>query len=143
MQDDVVGKAYDARLMRRLVGYLGAHKRAVAVAFVAILGSSLIELAQPWITQQAIDRYIVTGDPAGLARMALLLFLVILGAFAFEYLQTFVLQTVGQRIMHTIAEPRGVSHIITAGIRQVGRDSRERPSQGRVALRVHPVDNVV
>jgi ATP-binding cassette, subfamily B, multidrug efflux pump len=102
MQDDVVGKAYDARLMRRLVRYLAAHKGAVAIALIAILGASLIELAQPWITQQAIDRYIGTGDAAGLARMAWLLLAVIIGAFAFEYLQTFVLQSVGQRIMQTV-----------------------------------------
>ena len=60
MQDDVVGKAYDARLMRRLIEYLRPHLAAVCVAFVVILGGSLVQLAQPWITQQAIDRYIAT-----------------------------------------------------------------------------------
>jgi len=100
--DDVLGKAYDARLMRRLLGYLRAHKGAVAIAFIAILGGSLVELAQPWITQQAIDRYIATGDSAGLRRMALMLLAVVLSSFAFEYVQTFVLQLTGQRIMHTM-----------------------------------------
>src|ERR1051326_7531501 len=98
MQEDVLGKAYDARLMRRLVRYLGAHKPAVAIAFVAILGASLIELAQPWITQQAIDRYISTGDAAGLARMAMLFLALIAANFACEYVQTFVLQITGQKI---------------------------------------------
>jgi len=101
-QDEVLGKAYDARLMRRLVGYLGAHKKAVAVAFVAILGGSAAELAQPWITQQAIDHYISTGDSAGLGRMSLLFLTVVVLSFGFEYLQTSVLQLTGQRIMHTL-----------------------------------------
>jgi ATP-binding cassette subfamily B multidrug efflux pump len=100
--DDVLGKAYDARLMRRLLGYLRAHKGAVAIAFIAILGGSVVELAQPWITQQAIDRYIATGDSAGLRRMALMLLAVVIASFAFEYVQTFVLQLTGQRIMHTM-----------------------------------------
>src|SRR5262249_13945824 len=101
-QDEVLGKAYDARLMRRLVGYLGAHKKAVAVAFVAILGGSAAELAQPWITQQAIDHYISTGDAAGLGRMTFLFLSVVVLSFGFEYLQTSVLQFAGQRIMHTL-----------------------------------------
>jgi ATP-binding cassette subfamily B protein len=102
MQEDVLGKAYDARLMRRLVGYLGAHKGAVAIAFVAIVGGSLVELAQPWITQQAIDRYIGLATRPGSGGWPRLLLLAIVSAFAFEYLQTFVLQSVGQRIMHTV-----------------------------------------
>ena len=102
MQDDVLGKAYDARLMRRLLVYLRRHPWAVALAFLAILGSSLVELAQPWITQQAIDRYIAARDVTGLARMAMLFLALLLGGFVLEYLQTYVLQMTGQRIMHRL-----------------------------------------
>ena len=102
MQDDVVGKAYDARLMRRLIGYLRPHVGAVALAFLVILGASLVELAQPWITQQAIDRYIATGDAGGLRRMAVLFLGLIVAAFAFEYVETTILQLTGQRIMHRL-----------------------------------------
>ena len=100
--DDVLGKAYDARLMRRLLVYLRRHPWAVAVAFAAILGSSLVELAQPWITQQAIDRYIATSDADGLTRMALLFLVLLIAGFVLEYLQTYVLQMTGQRIMHRL-----------------------------------------
>src|SRR4051794_15161766 len=102
MNEDVIGKAYDARLMRRLIGYLREHKPAVALASLTILGGSLIELAQPWITQQAIDRYIATRDTRGLARMAALLAAALAGGFVFEYVQTLVLQLTGQRIMHKV-----------------------------------------
>jgi ATP-binding cassette subfamily B protein len=102
MQEDVIGKAYDARLMRRLLRYLRPHTGAVALAFVVILGGSLVELAQPWITQQAIDKYIATGDAAGLSRMGLLFLALILAAFGFDYVQTSVLQLTGQKIMHTL-----------------------------------------
>ena len=100
--EDVIGKAYDARLMRRLVGYLRPHWVAVCVAFAVLLGGSLTELAQPWLTQQAIDRYIATGDAAGLARIAVWFFGLIVATFVFEYIQTAVLQLIGQRIMHTL-----------------------------------------
>src|SRR5438128_2477954 len=100
--DDVLGKAYDARLMRRLLTYLRPHKVAVSIAFVTIVASSLIELAQPWITQQAIDRYIRTGDVSGLGRMVVLFGVAITAGFFFEFVQTFVLQTTGQRIMHAM-----------------------------------------
>jgi ATP-binding cassette subfamily B protein len=102
MQDDVVGKAYDARLMRRLVKYLRPHVPAVCLAFVVILAGSLVELAEPWITQQAIDRYLANADIEGLRRMGLLFLGLILAAFVFDYIQTVVLQTTGQKIMHEI-----------------------------------------
>ncbi|MFI5177263.1 MAG: ABC transporter ATP-binding protein [Vicinamibacterales bacterium] len=102
ISDDVIGKAYDARLMRRLLVYLRPHVVAVGVAFVAIAGSSAVDLAQPWLTQQAIDRFIGTGDIAGLGRLALVFLALLFVAFLCDYGQTFVLQTTGQRIMHTL-----------------------------------------
>ena len=102
MQDDVLGKAYDARLMRRLLVYLRPHVGAVALAFVAILGGSLVDLAQPLVTQQAIDRYIATGDLAGLNRLMLVFLALLVVNFACEYFQTFILQNTGQKIMRTM-----------------------------------------
>jgi ATP-binding cassette subfamily B multidrug efflux pump len=100
--EDVIGKAYDARLMRRLIGYLRPHALAVFVAFVVLFGGSLTELAQPWLTQQAIDKYIATRDADGLTRIALWFFGLIVLTFIFDYIQTAVLQLIGQRIMHTL-----------------------------------------
>jgi ATP-binding cassette subfamily B multidrug efflux pump len=102
MQDDVIGKAYDARLMRRLLVYLRPHVGVIAIAAIVVLGASLVELAQPWVTQQAIDRYITTGDLDGLRRIVLLFLGLLILGFACEYGQTYILQSVGQRIMHTL-----------------------------------------
>ena len=101
-QDDVIGKAYDSRLMRRLLVYLRPHLPAVALAFVAIVGGAVVELAQPWLTQRAIDTYIAQKDVAGLRWIATLFFALLVANFAFEYLQTLVMQTVGQQIMRAI-----------------------------------------
>jgi ATP-binding cassette subfamily B protein len=98
-EEDVLGKAYDARLMRRLLGYLRPYRREVVLASVAIVGHSIIELAPPLLTKLVLDRYIPAGDLTGLARIAAVYLAVLLASFALEYLQTWTMQMAGQRIM--------------------------------------------
>ena len=69
-EEEVLGKAYDARLMRRLLRYLRPYKQHVAIALAAIIGASVLQLAQPYLMKLAIDRYIARGDLAGLNRIA-------------------------------------------------------------------------
>jgi len=97
--DIIVGKAYDAGLMRRLMGYLRPYWLAVLVALAAIVCASMLQLAQPYLMKLAIDRYIATSDVAGMDRIALLFLGILLGSFALEFVQTYVLQHTGQRIM--------------------------------------------
>jgi ATP-binding cassette, subfamily B, multidrug efflux pump len=100
MQDDeILGKAYDARLMRRLLQYLRPYRRQVLLAFFAIIASAAGQLAQPYLIKVAIDRHIATGQLEGLDRLALLFFGILVVGFAFEYLQTWTMQLTGQRIM--------------------------------------------
>src|SRR6478672_7754077 len=99
MEEEILGKAYDARLMRRLLRYLRPYTMYVAIALTAIISASVLQLAQPYIMKLAIDRYIATGDLQGLNRIALIFFAVLVGSFTLEYLQTWVLQMTGQRIM--------------------------------------------
>ena len=98
-EEDVLGKAYDGRLMRRLLTYLWPYWRHVAVAFAAIVANALASLAQPYLIKIAIDRHIATGQLAGLNRLAIVYLLVLVVAFAAEYVQTWTLQLTGQRIM--------------------------------------------
>jgi len=97
--DDIVGKAYDAVLMRRLLQYLRPYRPHVLLAFVAIVGGSILQLAQPYLMKLAIDRYIAAGDMDGMNGIALLFLCVLAGSFVLEYVQTYVLQLTGQRIM--------------------------------------------
>jgi ATP-binding cassette subfamily B protein len=98
-EEEVLGKAYDARLMRRLLRYLRPYHRQVAIALGAIISASVLQLAQPYLMKIAIDRYIAAGDFAGLDRIALAFLAILLASFGLEYLQTWVLQMTGQRIM--------------------------------------------
>lgn len=97
--DEVLGKAYDARLMWRLLGYLRPHMKMVALALCAIVGYSVLQLAQPYLTKLAIDDHIRTGTLEGLDGIALAFVVVLVGSFVFEYLQTYTMQLMGQRIM--------------------------------------------
>jgi ATP-binding cassette, subfamily B, multidrug efflux pump len=98
-EDDVLGKAYDARLMRRLLEYLQPYRLHASLALAAIIGASILQLAQPYLMKLAIDRYIVAGDLSGINRIALLYLAIIIGSFALEFTQTWLLQLTGQRIM--------------------------------------------
>jgi ATP-binding cassette subfamily B multidrug efflux pump len=98
-EEEVLGKAYDARLMRRLLAYLWPYWRQVAVALVAIVAGAAAQLAQPYLIKTAIDRFIAAGRLAGLDRLAALYFVILVGAFVAEYVQTWTMQMTGQRIM--------------------------------------------
>jgi ATP-binding cassette, subfamily B, multidrug efflux pump len=98
-EEEALGKAYDARLMRRLIGYLRPYRVQVCFAIAAIIGHSLIELAPPYLTKLVIDRYIPAANLPGLAQVAALYLGALIGSFALEYAQTWTMQMIGQRIM--------------------------------------------
>ena len=98
-EEDVLGKAYDARLMRRLITYLRPYKRHVALATAAIVAHSALELAPPYLVKLVIDQYIPARDTSGLVRIAALYLATLAGSFALDYAQTWLLQLTGQRIM--------------------------------------------
>jgi ATP-binding cassette subfamily B multidrug efflux pump len=102
MDDEVLGKAYDARLMRRLLQYLRPYWRQVVLAFVTILVSAVASLVQPYLIKVAIDRYISQRQMAGLDGLAALYLTVLAASFAAEYFQTWTLQLTGQRIMYDL-----------------------------------------
>ncbi len=71
----------------------------MAIALRAIICASVLQLAQPYLMKLAIDRYIANGDLPGLDRIALVFLVILAASFLLEYLQTWVLQMTGQRIM--------------------------------------------
>ena len=99
IDDDVLGKAYDSRLMRRLLTYLRPYRGPVILAVVAIIGHSVLDLAPPYLTKIVIDRYIPVGDLGGLSTIAALYLGALIASFLLEYLQTWTMQVIGQRIM--------------------------------------------
>jgi ATP-binding cassette subfamily B protein len=97
--EEVLGKAYDARLMRRLSHFILPYWRTVAAAFVTTILGSIASLVQPYLIKIAIDRYIAPRQFADLDRLAAVYLAVLAVAFAAEYAQTWTMQLTGQRIM--------------------------------------------
>ena len=97
--DEVLGKAYDARLMRRLLGFMRPHRVAIGWTLAAIVGLSALQLVPPYLTKVAIDAHIITGELDGLSTLALLFLGVLVLSYVLEYAQTYTLQVTGQRII--------------------------------------------
>jgi ATP-binding cassette, subfamily B, multidrug efflux pump len=96
-EEEVLGKAYDARLMRRLIKYLKPYRWHVALGIVLSLLVSAMEAVRPYFTKIAVDTNIVQGDPHGLL-VTMLMFLAIMIVRGFiQYANAYLTQWIGQR----------------------------------------------
>ena len=82
-EEEILGKAYDARLMARILRYLRPYWKLLTVAFTFLLLYAGTQLLGPYITKIAIDRYIVNRDVHGLDLMAAAYLGVVLLGFIF------------------------------------------------------------
>src|SRR6202140_3833328 len=115
-EEEVLGKAYDARLMARLLKYLRPYRWQVAIALVAILLKSFADVLGPYLTKVAIDRYLAPQGAAtatssgiwswlspravtGIAQIAVIYVGLLVFSFVLEFLQTYFMQWTGQKIM--------------------------------------------
>jgi ATP-binding cassette, subfamily B, multidrug efflux pump len=97
--DDGAGRAYEHRLGRRLITYLRPYRGQVAAAVVVTLAAAAIQLAYPWLTKEAIDLGIRHRDTYVLDRIALAYLSALLMGMGLGYLQTQIMQRVGQGLM--------------------------------------------
>ena len=72
------------------------------LALAAIVGHSMMQLTYPYLTKVAIDQHILTGDLTGLNQIVLLFLAILLASFLLEYLETYTMQMMGQRIMYDL-----------------------------------------
>jgi ATP-binding cassette subfamily B protein len=114
VEEEVLGKAYDGRLMRRLLRYLRPYRGAVAVSLAFLLVQSLLQVVGPLLTKLAIDRYLaksakiahswldpmLSADPwRGLTQISALYLGALLLGFVCEFMQTYLMARTGQRAM--------------------------------------------
>jgi len=106
-EDEILGKAYDARIMRRLLTYVRPYMRLTILALVLLVLVSVIDLAGPALVGFGIDRYIVPQTQSlsasarglGLLGVASVYLLILLVGLALRYLHVLMLSIIGQRIM--------------------------------------------
>jgi ATP-binding cassette, subfamily B, multidrug efflux pump len=101
-EDEILGKAYDGRLIRRFIPYLAPYWRRMSVAIVFLIGTSLLDLVPPYLTKVAIDRYITTHKPAGLALIFAIFVAALSLSFVMRYTMNYFMQYVGQGVMYDL-----------------------------------------
>jgi len=112
IDDDVVGKVYDRHLSRRLFGYLKPYKLATATSALAIFLKSISDVSGPYFTKVAVDTYFnripnpgwlarhLSSDPTqGVTQLGLLFLGALTLSFGLEFVQTYLMQWTGQKIM--------------------------------------------
>lgn len=98
-EDEIVGKAYDRKLLGRFIGYLAPYRMLAVASLLLLPPIAAAKLAQPWLLKIAIDSHIVSGKMAGLPLLALWYFSLILADGFLTYLEIYLLQLMGQKVM--------------------------------------------
>jgi ATP-binding cassette, subfamily B, multidrug efflux pump len=112
-EEEVLGKAYDSRLMARLLKYLRPYRWQVAVALISIVLKSFADVLGPYLTKVAIDRYLAPAEGlstgfwswlspraiTGIAQIAAIYVGLLVFSFLLEFLQTYFMQWTGQKVM--------------------------------------------
>jgi ATP-binding cassette subfamily B multidrug efflux pump len=112
-EEEVLGKAYDSRLMARLLKYLRPYRWQVAIALTSIVLKSFADVLGPYLTKVAIDRYLAPAKGAssgiwswlspraitGIAQIAAIYVGLLVMSFLLEFLQTYFMQWTGQKVM--------------------------------------------
>ena len=108
-EEEALGKAYDSRLMRRLLQYMSPYKWWVVLALGLVAVVTPLELAPPLMFQRAIDRYFVpamkgaineTTAWRGILMVSAIYFFILLFDFLAQYAQIRIMQRVGQQTMY-------------------------------------------
>src|SRR5579862_6220664 len=111
-EEEVLGKAYDSRLMKRLLKYLRPYKWQVGISLFAILLKAGADVLGPYLTAVVVDRYlaptpkatrfdfILSANPyRGIAQIAAIYVGLLVISFLLEYAQTYFMQWTGQMTM--------------------------------------------
>ncbi len=101
-EEEAIGKTYDSQVARRLLRYLKPYMRLLIPALTLTLVLNFLRILQPKFTQEAIDQHILTGDVGGLKLLALIFVGVLAVTFLFSYIQTVLLEGIGQRVMYDL-----------------------------------------
>ena len=113
-EEEILGKAYDSRLMRRLLTYLRPYKWQVGLVLTGILFKAGADVLQPFLVKIAVDRYLAPDKSAahswlgsrlsnnaltGIGEVAGLYVASLVFSFLLEYVETYYMQWTGQMVM--------------------------------------------
>ncbi len=102
IEDEILGKAYDAKLMKRLLGYVKPYKKYVVIAILMNIVVAALGPLRPYLTKIAIDDYIENSDYNGLILISVLLLGTLIFQAFVQYFLTYFTQLMGQKIIFDI-----------------------------------------
>jgi ATP-binding cassette subfamily B protein len=146
-EEEVLGKAYDGRLMKRLMRYLWPYRLVALLALVAIILYGVLQAIPPYLLKVEVDRYLepagrrdlpaflarfLSADPlVGVTQIAFLFFLpTALLSFLLEFGQSFAMQLVGQKVMYDLRKE------IFGHLQRLQMSFYDRNPVGRLVTRV-------
>ena len=129
-EEEILGKAYDARLMRRMLHYLRPYAGWVALGIFLSIAVSGMEAVRPYFTKIAVDQNIAQHDMPGLLRTTLLFLGVLMVRGLLQYLNTYLTQWIGQRTIFDLRME------IFAHLQRLGLTFYDRNPIGRLITRV-------
>lgn len=95
--DEILGKAYDSRLMKRLLKYVKPYWKQVLISILLVLILAVLNPLRPYITKFAIDDYILKSDYSGLTKLTLLLLGILFLQGGLQYLLSYITEWIGQK----------------------------------------------
>ena len=101
-EEEVLGKAYDARLMRRLLTYIKPYKKYVFFAIILNIIVAALGPVRPYLTKVAVDEHIINKSYDGLFTIAILLFASLLLQAVIQYFLTYYTQYLGQKTIYDL-----------------------------------------
>jgi ATP-binding cassette subfamily B protein len=129
-REDVLGRAYDGRLMRRLAAYVAPYRGLVALSLLTLFASAAVQLVQPYLVKEVIDGFIVKRRSEGLLIPAAL-FLATLGFdFGLSFLQVYFLERTGQNVVFDLR------NAVFAHLQRLPSAFFDRTPVGRLMTRV-------
>ena len=129
-EEDALGKAYDSRLMRRLLRYARPYGWLVASSLSLLAIEGVLQLVGPLLTQRVIDVALPARDVAAAARMAGIFAVALALSFGASYGETILTSLLGQRVM------RDLRHELFAHLQELPVTFFDRNPVGRLITRV-------
>jgi len=98
-EEEALGKAYDSRLIKRLLKYLKPYVGKTILSLLMLIFWTALRLASPIIMKLALDKYISKGDIKGLGILMLAMFTLIIFQSIVRYYQILIMSFIGQYLM--------------------------------------------
>jgi ATP-binding cassette, subfamily B, multidrug efflux pump len=128
--DEAIGRAYDARLARRVWAYTAPYRTAVVLSAALFPLLAAVDVVQPYLIKIAIDDHILRGDWPGLSRLGLLFLVTLAVQYMLRYGQIYLSTWAGQRVVHDLRAA------LFAHVQRLPAAFFDRNSVGRVMTRI-------